>query len=85
MALTETKIIDKIEVVGLGMLQVREATIILKDEEEVARKYHRWCFAPKSDVSFMPANVQAIAAAAWTPEVVAAYQAQIAQSAPPQA
>ena len=76
MALTETKVIDKIEVVENGTLQVREATRILKDGEQIAQTYHRWSFAPGSDVSAMPANVQAIAQVAWTPEVIAAYQAQ---------
>jgi hypothetical protein len=77
MALTETKVIDKIEVVENGTLQVREATRILKDGEQIAQTFHRWSFAPGSDVSSMPANVQAIAQAAWTPEVIAAYQAQL--------
>jgi cell division FtsZ-interacting protein ZapD len=76
MALTETKVIDKIEVVENGTLQVREATRILKDGEQIAQTYHRWSFAPGSDISAMPANVQAIAQAAWTPEVIAAYEAQ---------
>lgn len=77
MALTETKEIDRIEVVGNGIVQVREATIILKDGEFYARTFHRWSFAPESDISAMPANVQAIAQAAWTPEVIAAYKAQL--------
>ena len=76
MALTETKVIDKIEVVENGTLQVREATRISKDGEQIAQTYHRWSFAPASDVSTMPANVQAVAAAVWTPEVIAAYEAQ---------
>jgi len=79
MALTEKKAIDKIEIVGLGHLQVREATTIMRDGEEIAKTYHRWAFAPNDDISAMPANVQAIAAAAWTPEVIAAYQAHIAE------
>jgi hypothetical protein len=74
--LTENKVIDKIEVVENGILQVREATRILKDGEQIAQTFHRWSFEPGSDVSSMPANVQAIAQAAWTPEVIAAYQAQ---------
>lgn len=80
MALTETKVIDKIEVVETGHLQVREATKIERDGVEIAKTYHRWAFAPGSDVSEMPANVQAIAAAAWTPEVIAAYQAAQAEA-----
>lgn len=75
--LTETKVIDRIEVTENGIVQVREATRISRDGEQIAQTYHRWAFAPGSDVSEMPANVQAIAAAAWTPEVIAAYQAQL--------
>jgi hypothetical protein len=82
MALSEVKVIDKIEVVENGTLHVREATKIMKDSEEVARTYHRWSFAPGSDVSEMPANVQAIAAAAWTPEVISAYEAAQARMNP---
>jgi len=62
-------------------LQVREATRILKDGDQIAQTYHRWSFAPGSDISEMPANVQAIAAAAWTPAVIAAYEAQVAANA----
>jgi hypothetical protein len=80
MALSEVKVIDKIEVVENGTVQVREATKIMKDGEEIAKTYHRWSFVPASDVSAMPANVQAIAAAAWTAEVVAAYEAQQAEA-----
>ena len=79
MALTETKEIDKIEIVNFGRIQVREATTIMRDGAEIAKTYHRWAFAPGADVSAMPANVQAIAAAAWTPEVIAAYQAFMAE------
>jgi hypothetical protein len=76
MALTETKVIDKIEVIENGTVQVREVTRIIKDGSEIAHTYHRWAFAPGSDVSEMPANVVAICNAAWTPEVIAAYAAQ---------
>ncbi len=73
MALEEVKVIDKIEVVENGTLQVREVTRILKDGEQIAQTYHRWVFAPGSDVSEMPANVQAIASVVWTQEVIDAY------------
>lgn len=76
MALSEVKVIDKIEIIENGVLQVREATRIMKDDQEIAKTYHRWAFAPGSDVSAMPSNVQAVAAAAWTPEVITAYQAK---------
>lgn len=77
MSLTQTKIIDQITVDGDGVLNVREATAIFDGEQEVTKKYHRWIFAPGTDVSEMPANVQAIANVAWTPEVVAAFIAKM--------
>jgi hypothetical protein len=83
MALTKEQVIDKVEVVENGTLQVREVTRILEDGKQLSSSYHRWSFAPGSDVSDQPANVQAIAAAAWTPEVIAAYEAaQLASQTP---
>ena len=78
MALTKEQTIDKIEVMGNGVLQVRQVTRIMEDGKELSSSYHRWSFAPGDDVSNQLANVQAIAAAAWTPAVIAAYQAQVA-------
>ena len=76
MALTKQQVIDKIEVVENGSLQIRQVTKIIEDGKELSFSYHRWSFAPGDDVSDQPANVQAIAAAAWTPAVIAAYEAQ---------
>ena len=80
MALTETKTIDQITVTENGIVLVREATRVLRDGTQIAETYHRWSFVPGSDVSAMPENVQAICSITWTPEVIAAYQAQIAAS-----
>ena len=77
MSLSKEQVIDKVEVVENGTLQVREVTRIMEDGKQLSSSYHRWVFTPGSNVSAQPANVQAIAAAAWTPEVIAAYQAQI--------
>ena len=82
MALTETKLIDKIEVTENGIVQVREATRISRDGEQIAQTYRRWTLTPGQDVSNQPANVQAIANATWTPEVIAAYQAQLEANRP---
>ena len=71
--LTETKAIDRIEVVNNSTIQVRETTTIERDGQQIAKSYHRWSFAPGSDVSSMPQSVQDIAALVWTPEVVAEY------------
>jgi len=83
MALTKEQVIDKVEVVENGTLQVREVTRIMEDGKQLSSSYHRWSFAPNSDVYAMHANVQAIAAAAWTAEVIAAYEAQVAANATP--
>jgi hypothetical protein len=80
MALSEVKVIDKIEVVENGTLQVREVTRILKDGAEIAKTYHRWTLSPGQDLTSQAANVQAIATATWTPEVIAAYQQALAEA-----
>lgn len=77
--LTETKAIDRIEVVNNSTIQVRETTTIERDGQQIAKSYHRWSFAPGSDVSAMPQSVQDIAALVWTQEVVAEYQAKMAE------
>jgi hypothetical protein len=75
MALEETKVIDQITVTENGIVLYREATKIIKDGVEIAKTYHRSSLVPGSDLTEVPANVAAIANVAWTPEVVAAYQA----------
>jgi hypothetical protein len=80
MAITETKTIDQITVTENGIVLYREATRILKDGEQIAQTYHRSSLAPASDLTGIPANVAAICNAAWTDEVVAAYQEKIEAS-----
>ena len=80
MALTETIKVDQIEVVENGSIQVRTATIIKKDGVELTRTYHRHVKHPGEDISTEDSRVQAIANAVWTPEVIAAYQALIANN-----
>ena len=83
MSLHKEVAIDKIEIMENGIVQVRQATRIIEDGQQLSSSYHRWSFAPGSDISEMPANVQAIASATWTPEVIAAYEAQQAANAQP--
>jgi hypothetical protein len=68
--------IDRVEVVENGTVQVREATIITDNGNQVSRTYHRWCIAPNEDYSTQEQQVQDICKVAHTPEVIAAYQAQ---------
>ena len=78
MALTETKTVDQITVTENGTVLYREATHILKDGDEIAKTYHRTSLTPAQDLTGQPANVVAICNAAWTADVVSAYQAQVA-------
>jgi len=81
MALIENTSIDQIEIVSDWNIQVRQATIISKDGEQVARTFHRWVLTPDMDISGQEQKVQDIANAAWTPEVKAAYETFKAEQA----
>ena len=69
--------IDRIEVVENGTVQVRQATIITEDGNQLSRTFHRWCIAPGEDYSTQEQQVQDICKVAHTLEVIAAYQAQL--------
>jgi hypothetical protein len=81
MALTENISIDQIEIVGNWNIQVRQATIITKNGEQVARSFHRWVLNPDSDISGQEQKVQDICNVAWTPEVKAAFETFKAEQA----
>ena len=76
--LEKIEIVDLIEVVENGCIQVRTKTAIKEDGVEISSKFHRHVVAPGDDYSAEDAKVQAIAAAVHTPEVIAAYEASIA-------
>jgi urease accessory protein UreE len=76
MSLEEQSVIDQVEVTRNGSVNVRRADLVLKDGVEIAKTYHRHVLSPGDDLSKEDAKVVAIAQAAWTPEVIAAYQAQ---------
>jgi hypothetical protein len=80
MALEEKSVVDKIEVLLLGQIQVRRRDQILKDGVEVAATYHRHVLNPGDDLTNEDPRVVAIAEATWTPEVFAAYQASLESS-----
>ena len=70
----------KEEILPNQTIQIRRADIVKKDGVEVGRSYHRNVVHPGDDISGEPAEVQAIANALWTAEVVAAYKASTATS-----
>ena len=81
MAIEKQISIDKIEVIENGIIQVRQVTRILEDGKELSNSFHRWTLTPGQDISDQEDRVKAIANATWTPEVIAAYQAQLEANA----
>ena len=82
MALTEESVVDKIEVVGdYNHVQVRTATVIKRDGEEISRSYHRHVISAGDDYSGEDSKVQGICAAVHTQDVIDAYQAHLASQA----
>jgi len=83
MALTKETIVDKIEVMEKGQVQVRTATRVLEDGTQLSSSFHRHVVVPSvktgdtwgdTDISGEDARVQAIATATWTSAVKTAYQ-----------
>jgi len=75
MSLTKTTVVDQVTVTENGIVLYREATKILENDVEISKQYHRSSLTPAQDLTGVPANVVAICNAAWTAEVIAAYQA----------
>ena len=86
MALTKETVVDKIEVLEMGQVQVRTATRVKEDGTLLSSSFHRHVLAPSTksgstwsdtDISGEDARVQAIANATWTDSVKTAYQEMI--------
>jgi len=75
MTLEKIEVVDLIEVVENGCIQVRTKTAIKEDGVEISSKFHRHVVVPGDDVSGEDAKVKAIAASIHTAEVIAAYKA----------
>ena len=76
--LEKVEIVDRIEVVENGCVQVRTKTAIMEDGKQISGIFHRHIVAPGDDYSAEDSRVKAICAAAHTANVVAAYKAAIA-------
>ena len=88
MALSESIEYDKIEVVGIYKhVQVRKATVIKINGEELTRSYMRYVLQAgtldasdnlvDTDLSGEPAEVSAICNAVWTTDVKAGLKAKL--------
>ncbi len=79
MALTKETVTDKIETLENGTIQVRTAIRVLEDGTVLSSSFHRHCLTPGQDLTDQDPKVVAIANAVWTPSVVSAYEAQMAE------
>jgi len=75
MALEKIEIVDRIEVVDNGSVQVRTKTAIMEDGKQISGTFHRHVVAPGADYSAEDTRVQGVCAALHTAEVIAAYKA----------
>jgi len=66
MALEKITVVDKIEVVENGNVQVRAATRIVEDGNVISTSYHRHVLAQGDDISGEDPKVQAICNAVWS-------------------
>ena len=77
MSLTKTTNVDQITVTENGIVLYREATRIMEDGNQISQTFHRSSLTPAQDLTGVPEQVVAICNVAWTPEVIAAYQAEM--------
>ena len=66
MALVKEIVIDKIEILESGSIQVRQATRVLEDGEVLSTSYHRHVLERDADLTNEDPKVAAVAAAAWS-------------------
>jgi len=72
----------KEEILPNQVIQIRTTTVVEEDGVELARSHHRHVLVPGDDVTGEAQEVQDIATALWTADVISAYQASIADSDP---
>jgi hypothetical protein len=78
MALNKIEVVDRIEVLESGVIQVRTATKIMEDGKAISSTFHRHVIAPGDDYSAEANRVKAICAATHTADVISAYEASLA-------
>lgn len=72
--LEKTVVVDSIEVLEDGTMQIRQSTKVFEDGKQLGETYHRWCKSPEDDVSEECDKVKAIANVVWTDEVIKDYK-----------
>jgi len=79
--LTEKSIIDSIDVLADGQIQVRRADLVYRDGVEIAKQYHRHVVHPGMNLDKEDDRVRTVARVVHTQDVIKAYRARILLSA----
>ena len=73
--LEKIEVVDRIEAIESGAVQIRTATRIMEDGKQISCTFHRHVVAPGDDYSKEDTRVQGICAALHTAQAIAAYKA----------
>jgi len=79
MSLEKKVVLDSLDVTETGHLQIRHATYVEEDGVRISGpSFHRYVLTPGDALDGQPQRVRDVAAAVWTPEVIAAEEAAAA-------
>lgn len=76
---TDKAVIDKVEILEDGQIQIREAVKVYKDGVEISKTYKRHVIEPGQDLAKEDDKVEAVANAVWTKDVVETFAAEKAK------
>jgi hypothetical protein len=71
---SEKVVIDRIEILEDGQIQVRQASRVYRDDKKIAETYFREVLAPGDILDKQDEKVKAIAMTIWTEDVVNRYK-----------
>jgi hypothetical protein len=67
--------VDSIEIIGdYKIIQYRIATIVLEDNKQISKTFHRNTIAPDHDLQDIPKEVKDIAMFVWTDDIKSLYK-----------
>jgi len=76
----ERSVIDRIEVLEDGQIQVRRADRVLKDGVIIAQTYHRHVLAPGDTIDSADERLVAVTKAIWTKDTIDKFKTARAES-----
>lgn len=80
--LTKQTVIDKMEVLQSGHVQVRQAVRVIENDKIISQQFHRYVVSPGDDYSKRDAKVKAVCEKVQTQAVIDAYKNSISENPP---